>query len=209
MFGISADLWLYGICLAAGLLLSLPSSVGRSAHGGHMPKLHHAGHAPKLHHGAPSGHRVGHAQQHSAQAAHHGSSLPAYSFLNPIAFAAFLGGFGATGLIGNGLGLSRWLALPLALGVGLALSLLLFRLFVRLILASEGGDAPALLSAVGQLATVTVSIPADGIGTIAYVLAGRRETIAARTADQQQLPRSAEVVIVAFEHNVAVVVPYT
>ncbi|HEY1012692.1 MAG TPA: hypothetical protein VGE07_08320, partial [Herpetosiphonaceae bacterium] len=151
--------------------------------------------------GAPRGSRMGRAGGAEAAPA---LELPRYSIFHPIALPGFLGGFGAFGFIGRGLGLDGLGAPLLGLAGGLLLSLAIFKLFVRLILGSEGGDAPAVESAVGALATVTTSIPAGGLGAVAYEAAGRRQTVPAR-AEAGPLARGSEVVILEVRQHVALV----
>ena len=145
LLGISADIWLYGVCLVVGILLSVPSAVGRSARVGRAPQSARAGtiRAPR----APRTGRAGHAQPISARPA-----LPRYSLLNPIALSAFLGGFGAAGLMLRGAEIASLLSLILALGAGLLLSAAIFRLFVRYVLAAEGSSPSAREAAVGKIA---------------------------------------------------------
>jgi membrane protein implicated in regulation of membrane protease activity len=132
-------------------------------------------------------------------------SLPRYTLFNPIAFLSLLGGFGAVGLIMRGLGVSPWLALPVALAGGVVLSFAVFQLFARVVLASEGTAAPTIEAAIGKLATVTVSIPNSGLGVVAYVIGGQRVTLPARHVAAEPVASGAEVVIVDLEQNVALV----
>jgi hypothetical protein len=139
------------------------------------------GHGP-IHVGprAPAGaqaHGQGHASAHGHQQAHQPgrllvapaeTSLPGYSLSNPIAFMSFLGGFGAFGFIARGAGAGLGLALALALGGSIALSLVLFQLFTRLVLASDGSTGHLTEEAVGKLGTITVAIPTSGHGAVAY-----------------------------------------
>jgi membrane protein implicated in regulation of membrane protease activity len=91
---------------------------------------------------------------------------------------------------------------------GLALSIAIFRVFVRYVLAAEGGSALASDAAVGRLGRVVVAIPASGIGSVAYEAGGRRHTLPACTVADYALGRGAEVVVVALEGHVAIVARY-
>lgn len=193
LFGFAADIWLYGVCLVVGIGLSLPSAVGRTARVGRAPRVSRigrSGRVAKAHHTATR------------------PALPRYSLLNPIALAAFLGGFGAVGLMSRGAGATSWLALGGALSGGLLLSAALFRLFVRYVLAAEGSSPSAREAAIGKIASVSTAIPAVGLGSITYVANGRRHTVPARTADDQSLARGCEVVVVAVADNIAEVIRY-
>src|SRR5215213_8338972 len=118
LLGIPADIWLYGVCLVIGILLSLPSAVGRTARAGRAPQVARVGRVGR----APQAARAGTLRApRSARASqtshtHHLSArpaLPRYSLLNPVALATFLGGFGAVGLMVRGAGISGWLSLIL------------------------------------------------------------------------------------------------
>ncbi len=196
LWGIPADFVLYGVCLGLSLILAFLSAVSGSAFDvdvdvdGDVDTSFDSG-------------RAGHGVNSSA-----GHGLPRYSLLNPVALLAFLGGFGAAGFISRGVGMGVWSALVVALVAGLLFSLLLFQIFVRVVLTSEGSVAPALEEAVGKLATVTLTIPVAGLGAVAYVVAGQRQTIAARQQGEQPIPAGAEVVIIDLQQNVAIVRPF-
>jgi len=183
MWGIAADYLLYGLCLALSIMLA-----AISAFSGDLLDADVDVDVPD---GADGG---------SIE-----SGVPRYSLFNPIAFLSLLGGFGAVGLIARGLGVTAWLALPVALVGGVVLSFAAFQLFTRVVLASEGTAAPAFEAAIGKLATVTVSIPNNGLGVVAYVVGGQRLTLPARHVVAEPVASGAEVVIVDLEQNVAIV----
>lgn len=201
MWGIAADYVLYGVCLGLSLLMGLLSIVGGISHPAAGHSAGHVGHG--IDHGHGAHHAHGH---HGVDGADHG--VPRYSLLNPVAFLSFLGGVGATGLIVRGLGVGTWWSLLLALSGGTLLSWVLFQLFARVVLAGEGGAAYRPEAAIGKLATVTVSLPAGGQGTVTYVANGKWQTLAARQQGGQPLERGAEVAIVDLEGNVAIVKPF-
>ena len=187
LWGIPAQVLLFGICLGLSLLLLLLSAV--------------------------SGADFDFDADFDLDAPDHGVTLgdlglPRYSVLNPVALLAFLGGFGAVGLIAHGAGTSVLVGLALAAVGGWAISWLVFRVFVRVVMAGQGGAAHHLSAMVGKLAMVAVTIPVTGMGTIAYEIGGRRNTLAARTSNAESLPRGTEVVIVEMDRNVATVIKY-
>lgn len=203
----SIDLWFYGFCLVLGMVMSIPSAIGRTGHvgHGHAPRLHaKAGHAPRLH--AKAGHATHghHAGQHHASNAHTSQSQDV-SFFNPIVFATFIGGLGAFGLILRGVGINRWLALGMAVVGGFGLAWLMFRVFIRVVLASEGGDAPEREIAVGKIARVTVAIPAHGFGAISTEINGKLQSLSARSEGSETFNKGAEVLIIGLEKTTAVV----
>jgi membrane protein implicated in regulation of membrane protease activity len=89
-----------------------------------------------------------------------------------------------------------------ALGFSLAcVCFLIARLFLR-------GSVPVGGSAlVGNLARVSVPIPPNGVGAIAYFGGGRRATLSARSEEHQALARGAWVVVVDIERRTAIVRP--
>jgi membrane protein implicated in regulation of membrane protease activity len=184
VFGLPADYLLYGVCLGLSLLMGVMSAMS----GADFDLDSDVG---------------------ADHAASYGSAgVPRYSLFNPVAMLAFLGGFGAGGFIGRGAGLGTLPAFGLALAAGGLLSVALFTAFARLVLGSQGGEAHATEQAVGKLATVTTAIPASGLGAVAYEADGRRQTISARPVNDQPLARGLEVVIVSFDHHVALVRPF-
>jgi hypothetical protein len=196
LWGIPADYVLYGVSLGLSLLIILLSLITGAASDFSIDADLDAG----VDSGIDHGHHTGHA--HGVQ------GLPRYTLFNPIALLAFLGGFGATGFIARGLGISVWTALFLAGAGGLLFSIVFFQLFTRVALGSEGSAAPELEAAIGKLAMVTVPIPVGGLGAVSYVIAGQRQTIAARHSGQERLPIGVEVVIVDLQQYVAVVKPF-
>jgi hypothetical protein len=185
--GIGADYILYGICLGLSLLLALVSALS-----GDLLEVDIDVEAD-----------VDTGGLNIPLLGDHG--LPRYSLFNPVAFLTLLGGFGATGLVARGLGVGVWPALLVALGGGATLSFLVFQLFARIVLASEGASAPTIDAAIGKLATVTVTIPASGLGVVAYVVAGQRQTLPARHLLGEPIANGEEVVIVDLEHHIAIV----
>jgi hypothetical protein len=59
----------------------------------------------------------------------------------------------------------------------------------------------------GTIAEVTIPIPADSNGQIAFVFQGRRVTYSARSTGDQSIPRGAQVQIVRVVGGTAVVRP--
>jgi membrane protein implicated in regulation of membrane protease activity len=104
--------------------------------------------------------------------------LPLFS---PLAIAGYITGFGGSGLIYQHLfGARAYLHVPLAgvtgglLGVGVAFATL------RLVSRFESGRGARDSEAYGQEAEITVAIPVDGFGEVAYVAGGIRQAIPAR-----------------------------
>ena len=71
-----------------------------------------------------------------------------------------------------------------------------------------GGSTPLGGRAlVGNLARVSVPIPARGIGAIAHFTGGRRATLPARSEEELALARGTWVVVVDIERRTAIVRP--
>ena len=187
LWGIAADYILYGVCLGMSLVLALISALS-----GDLLDLDVE---VDVDADADTGHHL--------TLGEHG--LPRYSLFNPVAFLSLLGGFGAAGFVARGVGLGVAPALIVALVSGGLLSYAIFQLFARVVLASEGAEAPAFEAAIGKLGTVTVPIPDGGLGAVAYVVGGQRMILPARHAFAEPIPSGEEVVIVDLQQNIAVV----
>jgi membrane protein implicated in regulation of membrane protease activity len=123
--------------------------------------------------------------------------------LLPALIGAFLATFGASGL----LLLAKGLATPLALAggalIGMAASSLFVRVLIRFI--SESGREMEGQAIAGVVGHVALSIPPDGVGTVAYHADGRRATAPARSSDRLALPAGTRVLVMDIANGVAVV----
>ena len=192
--------------------------------GAHFPGAH--GDAPAISHGhadaSAMSHVLGHANggvhghgaDHGAHATDHGdhpSTLPLLARLplfNPSALLAFITCFGAAGYILTHF--ADWPSLP-ALIVALVPGLLgdvIIAAVIAKIIASETVMRPIDYELEGTLGRVTISIPANGVGEVIFSKGGTRRSEAARSLNTTAIPYDTEVVIVEYEHGVAVVVPY-
>ena len=138
-----------------------------------------------------SGHDHG-GDGHGGDSGHDGFSLP---FFSPLAIAAYVTGFGSSGLmLTQGLGLtSPYLHVPGAVlcagvfGVGMLAAV------AKLTQKTEGNTLPSLQDAVGTEVEVTIAIPAGGTGEVAYVAGGTRQTGLACAEAGQSFPQGARV----------------
>ncbi|MBS2028326.1 MAG: hypothetical protein JST54_10510 [Deltaproteobacteria bacterium] len=167
---------LYLLCAVTGVsFMGLSALLGHfGGHGGgHDAGGHGGGHG---HVGHGSGHGQGHAQGHG-QTEH--LALPYFS---PTAWAAYITGFGSAGLVlTEGLHLTNPLihvpvSLAFAGGFGVAL------LFGMAAIAdkAESNALSSLQDVIGTDVEVTIAIPADGTGEVAFVAGGTRQTAMAR-----------------------------
>jgi hypothetical protein len=120
-----------------------------------------------------------------------------FPILSPVTIAMAILAFGGSGMVykkaldwptAGHLAASTATAAAVALGV----ATLLYKLFK----ATSGSSHGTAAEAVGLEAEVTVAIPHQGLGEIAYVVRGTRMTNPAKTADGKELPPQTVVRIV-------------
>lgn len=122
-----------------------------------------------------------------------GESVP-LSPVSPVTISLFVSTFGGVGII-----LKRYLEWPVLAHVpvaalsGFAVAGLVFFLFYKIMKSTVASSAPRQEEALGIEAEIITSIPADGVGQIAYNLRESRFTAPARTADGKELPAHALV----------------
>jgi membrane protein implicated in regulation of membrane protease activity len=132
----------------------------------------------------------------------------AISPLSPMTMATFSTVFGGTGLILTKMfKYSLFVTLPAAVAVGVAISAAVFTLFYRLFAAVQASSEVELAATVGLPAEVTVAIPGDGVGEVAYVTLGGRYTGIARSDSEQSIARHRPVKIVRVVGNTLYVAP--
>ena len=68
-----------------------------------------------------------------------------------------------------------------------------------------GAKAVSADEIIGKVGTVTIELPAGGIGEIVYTLGGARHSDGARSLDGAAIPHGTEVVIARFEKGIAYV----
>lgn len=117
-----------------------------------------------------------------------------------ISVSAFLLGFGGAGFLSSD---RLFLALPIAAVTGGVLSALTIALFRRLV----GGEGVAMAGGtiVGTPCRVSLAIPANGVGAVAYHAEGKRHTVPARAADDAALSPDTKVLITDLRKGVALV----
>jgi membrane protein implicated in regulation of membrane protease activity len=157
------DVYLYGICLALGLMFTIISALVGHLFGGDGTDVGTGGHA---------------------EAGFADSGVPGISFFSPTVLASFVTAFGACGLILRSFDLTSplYISAPASALAGGVIALGVFcssstRCFRKTQSSSEGRVA----SLTGQPATIVTPIPVDGVGEIAYVQSGSRYTAPARS----------------------------
>ncbi|HXE72349.1 MAG TPA: NfeD family protein [Candidatus Nitrosotenuis sp.] len=115
------------------------------------------------------------------------------AFLSPTGLAIFAATFGATGLFFQfTVQASPVTSVLMALGVGVAVNVLVTTLLYKVFARSEAGAAIRGQDLVGMSAEVRTSIPEGGVGEVVYVLKGRQKAIA-RSDDGHPIPAGTQV----------------
>ncbi len=136
----------------------------------------------------------------------HGDGAVHFSPLSPVTLATFISTFGGAGYIGrNLLHWPAYLHLPLAAVSGFGVAGLVFLVFYKLFSVTQASSGARAEEVLGLEAEVTVPIPHDGLGEVAYTVAGLRHTNSARTADGKELPARTMVKIVKQVGNTYIV----
>jgi membrane protein implicated in regulation of membrane protease activity len=155
----------YLFCLVVGFVFVIASAM--------MGHLFGGGHG---HVGGSGGH---------AEAGGDSSDSPGVSIFSPIIMAAFVTAFGAFGLVMSEIEVTHrpFISAPLSLVGALIVALGLVGLLQKVVRASDSSSESKVSSLPGCIATVISTIPADGVGEIAYVQSGTRYTAPAREED--------------------------
>jgi membrane protein implicated in regulation of membrane protease activity len=128
-----------------------------------------------------------------------------FSPLSPVSIALFVTTFGGIGLLLKKSGQPMFLQLPVAAVSGMLVGGLVSYAFFRIMQGTQASSHARAGEAIGIDAEVTVSIPNEGMGEIAYVVRGSRYTNPARTADGKELPAGLAVKIVKQAGNIYIV----
>ncbi len=126
--------------------------------------------------------------------------------LSPISIATFVTSFGAIGIIAtHGFGMSEGLSLVWAVIGSLIFAVGSHFLFFYFFIAPQASSAVRTGALIGTTAEVTVPIPGNSVGEVAYVAMGERHTSTARSADNRDIPRGALVTIEGLAGTVMIV----
>ncbi|MEP6754785.1 MAG: NfeD family protein [Chthonomonadales bacterium] len=205
-------------CLALGtaytLVTVLSGSLGHAMH--HVGHVAHSIHVTHAHHipsgEATHGHVHGHADaahgdQHTADSNTEAQSrFNILNFLNPMAVASFLLGFGGVGVIARMLGTHQKPSLLFAAAAGWGLWLVSYLIVTRIFGNAEGTSHNTWADVIGLPATVTVPIQGLKSGTVAYVVGGTRQTARAVCDDEDLIPTGSTVRIKTIANHTATVV---
>ncbi|MGA2221051.1 MAG: NfeD family protein [Verrucomicrobiia bacterium] len=181
----------YAICFWVGLIFALVS--------GALSGVFHGIHADSAHFGGPEGHLdVGHDAGHAGGAGGGGGhTIPDFPAFSPVTIATFVTIFGGTGMIFTRIPSTSppYFSLPLAVGCAFGGSYGVFLLFSKIFETMQGSSEVVQSELIGQPATVITTIPANGMGEIAYVAGAGRQNAQARSIDGEKINAGTEVVI--------------
>jgi membrane protein implicated in regulation of membrane protease activity len=125
-----------------------------------------------------------------------------FPLLSPVTLSMAVMAFGGAGLLLKNLLLWPFsLHLPGAVAASVAVAFAMAWLLYKLFKATGASSHGTLEEAVGLAAEVTVPLPHEGLGEIAYTLRGTRMTNPAKTADGKELPAGSVVKIVKLVGN--------
>lgn len=143
----------------------------------------------------------------STHAGGHDGGTAGPGILNMPTIMAFITWFGGVGFIlRQSLGLSGYIAIPLAVISGITGGAVMFFLLARVLwpmmskpLSKEEFQLP------GTVGRVVSSIRSGGVGEIIYSKRGVRFTAGAKSEDGEAIPKGADVVIIRYERGLAYV----
>jgi membrane protein implicated in regulation of membrane protease activity len=155
--------------------------------------------------GADIGNGVGHGAAHTAGAEGEAVISP----LSPATIAIFMTTFGGVGIILHSLfHLGLLLSLPISAASGIAVASFVALVFYHLFTRVQASSETRMAEIIGLTAEVTVPIPAEGMGEIAYVCRGARLVAGARSRSGRGIPRHQAVRIMQQVGNTLYVEPH-
>jgi membrane protein implicated in regulation of membrane protease activity len=179
---------IYALCLFIGFFFALISAIASGVMGGH----HDFSHGADTAHGGGEG-----SGGHGDVSPGVGSHMPQFAPIGPVTIFTFLTCFGGGGMIFSSLEATQkaFLHLPLAILTGFGGAFAVFLIFDKLFRVTQSSSEARVAALVGHSATVTIPIPQDGLGEIAYVVGGSRYHVPAREENGQLLSSGTEVKI--------------
>ncbi len=135
---------------------------------------------------------------------------PVIAPLSPATISVFLTVFGGVGIITTTLFHMRLLlSLPVSLAAGTGVAWFVLLLFYHLFTKVQASSETRMVEVVGLNAEVTVPIPAEGMGEVAYVCRGARLVAPARAQGAEGIARHAAVRITRAVGSTLYVEPLT
>ena len=142
------DGYIYGICLAFGLLFTIVSAFLGHLFGGDGGDIGTGGHA---------------------EAGFSDSGVPGISFFSPTVLASFVTAFGACGLILKSIEVTSplYISAPISALAGGIIALLVLWAFNAMFRRTESSSESRVSSLIGQAESIVTPIPESGVGEIA------------------------------------------
>lgn len=186
----------YWICLVVGVGYTIVAFVLGGVAGaiGHVGD---AGHGEFTHSYGVQNSGHGHTAGEMAD----GTGQVIFGPFSPLVVAFFMTCFGGTGVILSQTAVGPFWQIPLSALSGFVLAALLVKFFNRFLGGLQSGSDVKLYTLVGAEAEVTVAIPANGAGEIAYVAMGGRSVSPAYSDNHVEIPRFATVRIARIVGN--------
>lgn len=190
----SWELIAYWICFGIGASYAAVSALL----GGFFGLVHHAGDLGGDGGGVDMGHDYGGGAEdvggHGEAFASSGEAEPTIAPISPATISVFLTVFGGVGIILTSLAkMSLFLSLPLSAAAGFLVAGLVFVMFYYLFTKVQASSETRAQEVIGLTGEVTVPIPAEGVGEVAFVCRGARLVSPARVEGGGELPRHAAV----------------
>jgi len=154
-----------------------------------------------------------HAGEHHAGTGHgheaHDDSSSGFSIMSPFVWSTFIAMSGLGGIVTTKAGLVGAWSTPPAFGSGLVVALATMFGFNVLLDKIEGSSHFSVADSIELEGEVITSIPAAGVGEVAFTAKGARRSGPARSADAVDLPQGTRVAIVRTEGTCLFVRPTT
>ena len=200
------DVFAYWICFISGVVYATIAALLGGLFGFEHSGIEAGGGLEPAGHDFGTAHDVG--AGHGEATAGHGPGEVAISPLSPMTIATFSTVFGGTGLILTKMfKYNLYITLPASALLGFAVAAGVFSLFYRVFVSVQASSEVQIASIVGLLGEVTVAIPSDSVGEIAYVALGGRHTAIARSETGQPIERHKAVRISRVVGNTVYVTP--
>lgn len=173
---------MYLFCFFIGLFYAIIASIFSGAFGS-------GGHGDGGSHDFPDSDTSGHDVSGESSGVH-------LSPINSITIATFITTFGGTGVIVTKLlYFPAILSLPTAFLSGIGVSALVFLILAKMFAITESSSEAYLPHLIDTTAEVITTIPADGVGEVAYVSKGTRYNKFARSEEYTEIPKNSMVKI--------------
>lgn len=193
----------YLFCLALGFTFTVVGALLGGLLGGHDGGGHDAGTGHDISggefeaaHGADAGHGDGHVGIEDGS-----MHLP---LLSPTVLSFLVASFGGAGLIYRSVfGERPWIHAPLAGVTAAAMALAMAFGIWKITSTFESNRNARVTDVLGTLAEVSISVPKEGAGEIAYVSGGTRQTLSARSSDGKAHKQGQKVKVLRVADGIA------